>query len=124
MESFGLVLAEAMALGKPCVGAAVGGIPEVIAHGLTGLVAAGEPAALAAALAPLVRSAEVRRVMGEAGRRRVRERFGADRQARAVGDLLGEVIAGGVRAAPARATANTTARAPGPAAPASPSTPA
>jgi glycosyltransferase involved in cell wall biosynthesis len=117
MESFGLVLAEAMALGKPCVGAAVGGIPEVIAHGVTGLVAAGEPAAFAAALAPLVRSAEVRGVMGEAGRRRVRERFGADRQARAVADLLDEVIARGAATA-------ATAPAPGPAAPASPSTPA
>ncbi len=113
-ESFGLVLAEAMALGKPCVGAAVGGIPEVIAHGVTGLVAPANPAAFAAALSPLVASADVRRAMGDAGRRRVLERFTADRQARTVAALLLEVVAG----------ATTRARAPAPPRPASPSTPA
>lgn len=102
-ESFGLALAEAMALGKPCVGAAVGGIPEVVEDGVTGAVAAPEPAAFAAALAPLVASAELRARMGEAGRRRVVERFGADRQARTVAALLEEVVAQRTAGAPARA---------------------
>jgi glycosyltransferase involved in cell wall biosynthesis len=92
MESFGLVLAEAMALGKPCAGAAVGGIPEVVEDGVTGVVATPEPAPFAAALAPLVASPELRRRMGEAGRRRVAERFGVERQAAAVAALLEETL--------------------------------
>lgn len=37
-ESFGLVLLEAMACGVPCIGSNVGGIPEVIEHGVTGYI--------------------------------------------------------------------------------------
>jgi glycosyltransferase involved in cell wall biosynthesis len=103
MESFGLVLAEAMALGKPCAGAAVGGIPEVIEDGVTGVVSAPEPAAFAAALAPLVASAALRGRMGEAGRRRVLESFGAARQAAAVAALLGEALGQRTTATPDRA---------------------
>lgn len=102
-ESFGLVLAEAMALGLPCAGAAVGGIPEVVEDGVTGVLAPPEPAAFAAALAPLVASAELRRRMGEAGRRRVLARFGVDRQAAAVAELLAGLLRQGTAGTPARA---------------------
>lgn len=102
-ESFGMVLAEAMALGKPCAGAAVGGIPEVVEDGVTGVVATPEPAPFAAALAPLVASADLRRRMGEAGRRRVSARFTAARQAAAVAELLAETLRQRAAATPARA---------------------
>jgi glycosyltransferase involved in cell wall biosynthesis len=92
-ESFGMVLAEAMALGKPCVGAAVGGIPEVIEHGVTGFVADPEPLAFAAALGTLTTSADARRAMGEAGRRRVERLFTLERQARRFADVLDAVVA-------------------------------
>lgn len=92
-ESFGMVLAEAMALGKPCAGAAVGGIPEVIEDGRTGFVAPPEGGAFAAALAPLVASAEVRRAMGQEGRRRVERLFTLDRQARRVAEALEAMLA-------------------------------
>ncbi|WP_431799143.1 N-acetyl-alpha-D-glucosaminyl L-malate synthase BshA [Halobacillus andaensis] len=37
-ESFGLVLLEAMSCGVPCIGTNIGGIPEVIRHGITGYI--------------------------------------------------------------------------------------
>jgi len=48
-EGFGLVFLEAMAHGKPCLGARAGGTPEVIADGCGLLVDYGDPAGLAAA---------------------------------------------------------------------------
>jgi glycosyltransferase involved in cell wall biosynthesis len=77
-EGAGFVLLEAMALGLPCVGSRVGGIPEYIAEGETGrLVPPDEVEALAAALMELIHDPDRRRQMGEAARRRVRERFSA-----------------------------------------------
>jgi glycosyltransferase involved in cell wall biosynthesis len=38
-DSFGIVFAEAMACGLPCIGANASGVPEVVKHGVTGLLA-------------------------------------------------------------------------------------
>lgn len=89
-ESFGLVLVEAMALGKPCIGSTMGGVPEVIEDGVTGLVCEPRPETLAAAMRTLAGSAELRARMGEAGRRRVEEHFTLERQVRDIGDVLEE----------------------------------
>jgi glycosyltransferase involved in cell wall biosynthesis len=84
-EQFGMVLVEAMACGKPVVGASVGGIPEVI--GDAGILT--PPAdfvSLAATLKPLLLSAERRTMLGALGRQRVEQHFDA---AKLVGRLAG-----------------------------------
>ena len=75
-EVFGWVIAEAMAAGKPLVATRVGGIPELVEHGETGfLVNRGDAAAAASSILTLLRDEELRETMGDAGRRRVAERF-------------------------------------------------
>lgn len=71
-ESFGWVNAEAMACGVPVVAAASGAVPEVVAHGETGLlVHPGDEESMADALLKVLTSQEMRAAMGVAGRRRV-----------------------------------------------------
>lgn len=71
VETFGLVALEAQAQGTPVVAARVGGLPEVVADGDTGLLIDGhEPIDYCAAISTLLRDAEGRRRMGEAARRR------------------------------------------------------
>ena len=75
-EALGYSLLEAMAHEVPAVGTSVGGIPEVIVPGETGFLAPPRNAAgLAAAIAPLLESAELRQRMGRAGRERVIKHF-------------------------------------------------
>lgn len=75
-ESFGLVFAEAMSFGLPIVACRVGGIPEVVADGETGLlVEANDPKAFAAALLTLLEDRQLRTQMGEAGLQRVKDTF-------------------------------------------------
>ena len=51
-EAFGMVLIEAMAMSRPVIGTAVGGIPDIVRHGTNGLlVQPGDEAALASAIA-------------------------------------------------------------------------
>lgn len=76
MEGLPLVVLEAMAQGKPVVATAVGGTPELVVDGETGiLVPPGDVAALARALDGLLRDPERARRMGEAGRSRVEREF-------------------------------------------------
>lgn len=75
-EGISLTLLEAMASGLAVAATRVGGNPEVVDDGTTGLlVPPGNPPALAAALARLHRDGDLRRAFGSAGRRRVEERF-------------------------------------------------
>lgn len=75
-EPFGTAFVEAMTYGLPCVGPRAWAVPEIIAHGETGLLVPPEdPQALAAALLTLLRDPARARAMGEAGRRRALERF-------------------------------------------------
>lgn len=75
-ESFGLANVEAMAAGLPVVATGVGGIPEVVADGKTGLlVDPNDSRALADAIQVLGHDSTTRRRMGSRGRERVQERF-------------------------------------------------
>jgi L-malate glycosyltransferase len=78
-EGLGTSLLDAMACGKPIVATNVGGIPEVVVDGETGLlVPPRDPAAMAAAVVRLLTDQALRERMGQAGLARVRERFSAD----------------------------------------------
>jgi starch synthase len=105
-EPLGIVNLEAMACETAVVATAVGGIPEVVVHGETGLLVKFEPGerrepadpeALARALADAVNEllADPARaeIMGKAGRQRVLERFTWSEVARRTVELYREVLA-------------------------------
>jgi len=88
------VALEASAAGVPIVATAVGGTPEVVADGATGLlVPSGQPVAMAAALNRLLDSGELRQSMGDAGHRRMREQFTFEAQAERYRALFEKLIA-------------------------------
>jgi glycosyltransferase involved in cell wall biosynthesis len=75
-EGFNITALEAMALGRPVVASAVGGLPEVVIDGETGLlVAPGDVDSLASAVRRLVEDPVLARTLGEAGRIRAAEAF-------------------------------------------------
>jgi glycosyltransferase involved in cell wall biosynthesis len=93
-EGLPLVVLEAMAQGKPVVATAVGGTPELVADGVTGvLVAPGDAEALADALSALLADPERARQLGEAGRERVLREFSAEAAAERVLELYASAIA-------------------------------
>ena len=78
-ESFCLGILEAMAFGCPSVATSVGGIPEVIEHGTTGLLApAGDADALAAAVQNLIDDPARRAALGAASRWVAHNQFSAE----------------------------------------------
>jgi glycosyltransferase involved in cell wall biosynthesis len=77
-EALGLVLLEAAHFGVPAVATRVGGIPEIVRDGETGLlVPADDPSALAGALSRLATDRAFRDRLGEAARTRMRQQFTA-----------------------------------------------
>jgi glycosyltransferase involved in cell wall biosynthesis len=84
-ESFGLVLAEAMASSLPVVSTTVGAIPEVVENGVTGiLVSPEDPEKLARAVVHILDDPQKMKLMGIKGKERVKEYFTWDKVANKV----------------------------------------
>jgi len=93
-EAFCLTAAEALSTGTPVAAFDVDGVGEVVRNEETGLLApAGDTAALARAVERLVDDAELRRRLGENGKRLVRERFTAEAMARTLEALYEQTLA-------------------------------
>jgi len=91
-EGMGRVLLEAMAVGCPVVATRVGGIPDIVADGTTGLlVPPRDERALAEAILTLLRDRSRRAAYGEAARRHVDGRFDVETMVRRVERLYDEV---------------------------------
>ncbi len=92
-EGLPTVVLEAAATGKPLIGTRHSGIPEIIADGTTGfLVPERDVAALADRLLILIKSAELRRKLGEAGRKRIEREFDLRKQAKRLEEIYRETI--------------------------------
>ncbi|QTE02481.1 glycogen synthase [Streptomyces cyanogenus] len=94
-EPLGIVNLEAMACGIPVVASRVGGIPEVVADGRSGLLVEvddGFEAGLARALDTVLGDPDAARRMGQAGRERAVREFGWDAVARRTAGLYEEIL--------------------------------
>jgi glycosyltransferase involved in cell wall biosynthesis len=92
-DALPLGVLEAMAAGKPVIGSSVGGIPEMVEDGVTGLlVPPANEEALAIALASLICDPQRAKRFGLAGRQRVAERFRPEQQLDAVAEILGRAF--------------------------------
>ena len=95
VESFGNVLLEARACRTPVVATAVGGIPEQIRHGESGvLVPPHDAAAFAAAVERLLDDGALREALAAGGLQHVRESFTLERQAERFLRWYGEIVHG------------------------------
>ncbi len=94
-EGFGMVALEAMERGRPVIASAVGGLPEIVDDGRTGLlVPAGDSAALGEAIADLAADRVRAAVLGAAGRTRALEEFSQERCTDRIEELYRAALAG------------------------------
>ncbi len=92
-EGFGLTALEAMAVGTPVVATRVGGVPEAVVDGETGLlVPPGDAEALAAACARLLADRDLAARLGRSGMERVRAQFDIERLVGQIEALYRELL--------------------------------
>jgi len=95
VEASPVSVLEAMAWAKPVVATRVGGVPEIVAHGVEGfLVEPGDPRGLADALMKLCDDESLRGQMGRAARERVRDAYSADVMGEAILEVYDDVRRG------------------------------
>jgi glycosyltransferase involved in cell wall biosynthesis len=94
-ESFGRVIVEAMAMAKPVVATNVGGVPEIVQDGKTGILV--EPAdcdGLASAIISVMDSAETAFKLADEGQKRVRENFSLENHIREIEEIYNTLCVG------------------------------
>jgi glycosyltransferase involved in cell wall biosynthesis len=95
-EALGTAVLEALAMKKAVVASRVGGIPEIIIEGESGLLIDPQNAsAIADKVIGLLQNPELRRAMGEQGRRRVETRYDNRQMVRRLEDLYREMLGAG-----------------------------
>jgi len=92
-EGIPLVLLEALALARPVVATAVGGVPEVIEHGISGLLAAaGKENELAQRCLAVMDDPVLAQRLGHAGRKCVEKSFSAEAMAENVANVYRTLV--------------------------------
>lgn len=110
-EALSNVLLESMAAGAPIVATRVGGTPEAITHGHTGLlVPAGDPKALSKAIARLLMEPALAAALGRAARRAAESSFSLSRMVAATEQLYRDLLAQKGTSFQHRATASLQTR--------------
>ncbi len=92
-EGMGRVLLESMAMGKPVVASRVGGIPDLVEHGINGLlVTPGDTQELTDALQKILNDKKLAQRLGKEGQKRVKEQFSADVMVQSIEKVYRELL--------------------------------
>ncbi|MDD4050983.1 MAG: glycosyltransferase family 4 protein, partial [candidate division Zixibacteria bacterium] len=92
-EAFGVAAVEAAACGIPVIATRVGGIPEIVEDGISGiLISPGDSQALSKAILRLATDSELRAAMGRAGRKIAEERFDLNQNLNQMEAIYREVL--------------------------------
>jgi glycosyltransferase involved in cell wall biosynthesis len=92
-EGMGRVLLEAMAMEKPVVASRVGGIPDLVEHGVNGLlVSPGDVLELSNAIKTVVKDKKLAHEMAEKGRKRITEQFSAEAMVQSIEKVYNECL--------------------------------